>query len=92
MEFEPSASDRKHKTRVSCILALSSTAYPHYDTGLNPGHCACESIPVANSMPLTRLVRTTTRASENVADRERPSKLLIPVDEDSQPQVNLPYE
>ena len=43
-------------------------------------------------MPLTKLVRTTTRASENVADLERPSKLLNPVDEGSQPQADFPYQ
>ena len=45
---------------------------------------------VATSMPGTRLVRNTTRASENVIHRERPSKLLNSVDEDSPPQADLP--
>ena len=83
---------REYWTSVLGLSSLISGAYPQYDTGLNPGHCACESIRVATGMPHTRLVRTTTRASENVIDRERPSKLPNPVDEGSQPQADLPNQ
>ena len=47
---------------------------------------------VATSMPHNRLVRTATRASENVIVRERPSKLLNSVDEGSPPQADLPNQ
>ena len=47
---------------------------------------------VVTSMPHTSLIRTTTRASENVIDRERPSKLPDPVDEGSQPQAAVGRE
>ena len=43
-------------------------------------------------MPHDILLRTTTRASKNVVDLERPPKLPNPVDEGSQPQADLPYE
>ena len=47
---------------------------------------------VVTSMPHTSLIRTTTRASENVIDRERPSKLPNQVDTGSQTQADLPNQ
>ena len=84
-----STSKRKHQTRVSRSLALTSSAYPHYDRGLIPSHSACDCLRVATSMPYTRLVGTTARDSEIVIRRERPSKLPNPFDEVSETQADL---